>query len=163
LSVRWIALSIVLAGCGGSLPPTEVVPDRTVELALRAADGTFIDVGDLRGGVVLLFMLGTYDGTSQMALIPLRAFHERHPEVEILGIDVEPSARLLIQAYQESLEIPFPITYDPNERLTGGHTALGQIDTVPTMVMLDTQGIERARRTGLVSEEQLEQMLESAR
>ena len=84
--MRWIALSIVLASCGGSLPPTEAVPNQSVELALRAADGTFIDVGDLRGGVVLLFMLGTYDGASQMQLMPLRAFHERHPEVEILGI-----------------------------------------------------------------------------
>lgn len=179
---RTVALALLLAACGGEptreedpvgtpigMSPTEAetaggeeqVPATagSVELALRRADGTFIDVGELRGARVLLVVLATFDGTSQMLLRPLREIAEQHPDLTMVGIAAEPSARLLIGPYETALEPPFPMTYDPEEQVREGTSPLGELEAVPTVILLDEQGVESGRLTGFVRTEALEALL----
>lgn len=162
---RLLPLPLLLAlACGGPTGgPGSARQPGAVELGVRRADGSFLEIGDLRGRIVVLFVFGTYDGTSQMAMTPLRELAEAHPEIAIVGIDVEPSARQLIGTFEQALTPPFPITYDPEDRLIGGATELGVIDTVPTLVVLDARGRERRRAVGLVTRQELERMLAAAR
>lgn len=136
-------------------------PGRPIELSLRRSDGTFLEVGELRGDVVLLFVFATFDATSQMALTPLRAIAERYPDTRIVGIAAQPSARLLIEAYEIALSPPFPITYDPLERVATGDSSLGAIEGVPTFIVLDRDGREVARHLGFADEPRLVRMLEA--
>ncbi|MGE0787155.1 MAG: TlpA family protein disulfide reductase [Sandaracinaceae bacterium] len=129
---------------GMGVPPVE----GSIELSLRRADGTFLEVGDLRGRRVLLVLIATFDGTSQMLLHPLREFAEAHPDVTLVGVDVEPSARLLVGAYEQALEPPFPLGYDPEELVLAGTSTLGEILEVPTLIALDERGVELQRISG---------------
>ncbi len=140
----------------------EMVAPGAIELALRKADGSFIDVGDLRGQVVVLFVFATFDGVSQMALHPLRAIAERHPDVHIIGIAAQPGARLLIDPYEHALHPPFTVTYDPEERVHTAEGPLGAIEAVPTIVVLDRRGLIAARHVGLADEAALLAMLRRA-
>lgn len=134
----------------------------SVELTLRRADGTFIEVGEQRGHAVLLLVFATFDATSQMVLTPLRSVVERHPELVVIGIAAQPSARLLVDAYEHALSPPFPITYDPHQTVAEGESALGVIDGIPTLIVLDGRGVEVARHTGFADEAQIEALLRAA-
>ncbi|MFK7985711.1 MAG: TlpA family protein disulfide reductase [Sandaracinaceae bacterium] len=174
---------ILLAGCGGSDtarsdgPPRggigisgegtagDEAPPRAegaIELTLRRADGTFLDVGELRGNVTLLYVFATFDGISQMLLHPLRQVAERHPDVQIVGIAAQPSARLLVDAYVHALSPPFAVTYDPEDTVQAGTSALGAIEVVPVVILLDEGGAEVERHTGFMSIERMEEMLAAA-
>ena len=133
-----------------------------IELTLRRSDGVFLEVGELRGQVVLLFVLATFDAMSQMALTPLRAIAEAYPETAIVGVAAQPSARLLVEAYETALEPPFPITYDPQETVAEGESMLGEIEGVPTFIVLDRRGREVARHVGFADEARLAELLATA-
>lgn len=144
---------------GGERP---AAAEGSVELTLRRADGTFLEVGEQRGQPVLLYVFATFDGVSQMLLNPLRNVAERHPELRIIGIAAQPSARLLVDAYVHALAPPFPVTYDPRESVRGGESALGEIDTIPTLIVLDERGVEVARHTGFADERRIEALIAAA-
>jgi hypothetical protein len=168
----FLASVIILAACGG--PAASSGAERigisgrapaapgAVELALRRADGSFIDVGDLRGHVVVLFVFATYDAISQLAIHPLRAIAERYPNVRIVGIAAEPSARLLIGPYEHALHPPFPVTYDPEELVHSGEGPLGELEAVPTVIVLDREGVPAGRHVGLADERRLQELLRGA-
>lgn len=174
-------LALAVAACGGEPPPpTDEVPigtsgttggeratpdavEGSVELSLRRADGTFLEVGELRGQVVVLFVLATFDGPSQMTIRPLRQLVETDPNVAVVGICAQQGARLLVDAYEAALAPPFPITYDPVESITAGTSALGPLEAIPTLVVLDARGVEVARHVGYCDDACLAEMLSAAR
>ncbi len=180
-SSLWILIVAGLAGaCGGAPAPQEpagtpigmsggeaeaagaprvAAVAGSVELALRRADGTFIDVGELRGRRVLLVVMATFDGTSQMLLRPLADVIAAHPELAVIGVAAEPSARLLVGPYEQALSPPFPVAYDPEDRVRVGESPLGHIETIPTLVLLGEDGVERARAVGFQRVEQIEELL----
>src|SRR5688500_12600181 len=122
-----LALAIMIASCAGA---SETQTTRAtlrpnpnaIELALRRSDGEFVDVGELRGRVVLLFLFATFDTGSQLAIHYLRRISEQLPEVEIIGVAAQPGARLLVDAYEHALSPPFIVTYDPEESVSEGRS-----------------------------------------
>lgn len=142
--------------------PARTSGGEAIELTLRYPDGTFLEVGELRGQVVLLFVFATYDAMSQMTLTPLGSITERFPDVRVIGVAAQHSARLLVDAFENALSPPFPITYDPVGDVSEGHSALGEIEAVPTLVALDRRGMEVARTTGFTDEAQIARMLSAA-
>jgi len=154
---------IGLSTAGDEFAPTEAAAEGAIELTLRRADGTFVDVGELRGQIVVLFVLATFDGPSQMALLPLRSLAEQSPEIRILGIAAQPSARLLVDAYENALSPPFPVTYDPEDTVAAGTSSLGELEAVPTLIVLDRRGVEAARFTGFCDGACLTELIAQAR
>jgi hypothetical protein len=130
-----------------------------VELTLRRADGTFLDLGDLRGRPVLVFVFATYDAASQMALHPLRRIVAEYPDIPVIGVAAHHSARLLIEPYVHALSPPFDVTYDPEDIVADGRSGLGEIAAVPTFVVLDRRGLPVARHLGFADEAQLRGLL----
>ncbi|MCA9604753.1 MAG: TlpA family protein disulfide reductase [Myxococcales bacterium] len=135
--------------------------DGSYELSLRRADGTFLEVGELRGHVVVLFVLATFDGPSQMSIRPLTQLVETDPDVRVVGIAAQQGARLLVDAYEAALAPPFPITYDPLESITGGTSPIGPLEAIPTLVVLDARGVEVGRHVGYCDETCLAGLLEA--
>lgn len=141
---------------------TARAPD-AIELTLTVTDGSTLSIGSLRGSCTLLFLFATFDGASQAALRPLRAFHEAHPEVHIVGVAVEDSPEVLADAWQHALSPPFPITFDPTGAVLEGTSALGRIPSIPRFRLINAAGHSEAESVGYPRAGALEALLASAR
>ena len=169
-----LALLALVIGCGGA-PPSPSGPaigtsgdvalapahPDAVELALRRPDGTFVDIGELRGAPLLLVVFATFDTTSQMLLRPLSELHEREPELRMVGVAAQPSARLLVDAYEHALSPPYTVTYDPEDVVAEGRSDLGEI-ALPTLIVLDARGVEVARHAGFADADRIAALVAQA-
>ncbi len=163
-------LGLTMAACGGagadaglgtSHAAREAEP---VELAVRTPEGAFIDVGDLRGQPVVLFIFATFDAASQAATEPLSRFQRAHAaDAHVLAIAVQPNAAELVRPWAQALDLTLTVTYEPEPRILLGASALGSIPAIPTYVVLDSAGRVVARYTGFASENKLERLLDAAR
>lgn len=150
-------LCVPLLGCGRSTPAAaettpEPQPSARLELGIRLADGRWLELGDLRGTPVLLFVFATFDAVSQASLKSLRPFVPQHPELIVVGVAAQPRAAQLVEAWSYALDPPFVVGADPYGRVENGESALGRIDAVPTYILYDAQGYEIDRASGLLSE-----------
>ncbi len=156
------------ASCGsaasgaGSTTPGARRTDRALELTLRTPEGEWIHVGDLRGQPVLLFLFATWDGISQAAFRPVQRFARGHEDIAIIGIASQPDAAMLLDPYARVMHAPFPLTYDPEERIHEGTSVLGDIRAVPTFIMFDARGREVARHEGFPNTHTLPRLREQA-
>lgn len=130
-----------------------------IELALRRPDGTFLDIGEMRGTPILIFVFATFDAVSQVELHPLQEIARAHPDLPIIGIAAQPGARLLVEAYEHALNPPFQVTYDPEETVSEGQSSLGPIEAVPTFIMLDRRGVPVGRHVGFAEQPELEALV----
>jgi len=157
------ALSILLVSCGGTDLDAEEATRAPLELTLRTSTGGEIDVGDLRGGLVLLAMLGTYDDASQASLESLARFDRHHEDVVVIAVLAQQGADLLVDAYASAANVAFPITFAEGDVLLTGSTALGRVEAIPTFVSLDATGVPAARLEGFATERALDDLVEVAR
>lgn len=123
---------------------------------LLAANRQPLNLRELRGRPLLLFIFTTFDDTCQLALIPLERVLHAHPELRALGIAAQPDPQQLLPLYRDALGVSFPLAYEPDNQVVAGKTMLGAIQTVPTYVLLDAQGRIAARHTGALTASALE-------
>lgn len=161
-----MALSCAMAsGCArnsAGVPattPQEPKGER-LDLGLRLSDGRWLELADLRGTPLLLFVFATFDAVSQASLTSLRFFVLQHPEVLVVGVAAQPRATQLVEAWEYALDPPFVVGADPYGRVENGESSLGRIETVPTYILYDANGYEIDRTTGLLTEADLAQLVE---
>jgi hypothetical protein len=157
--------SVLVLGCArDSSSAQRTTPDAAtgarLDLGLRSSDGRWIELADLRGTPVLLFVFATFDAVSQASLTSLRPFVPQHPEVIVIGIAAQPRALQLVEAWAYALDPPFVVGADPYGRVENGESMLGKIETVPTFILYDAEGYEIDRTTGLVTEGDLAQLVQ---
>jgi hypothetical protein len=132
---------------------------RRLDLGIRLSDGRWLELDDLRGTPVLLFVFATFDMVSQASLQALRPFVQQHPEVVVIGIASEPRATQLVEAWDYALDPPFVVGADPYGSVENAQSSLGKIEIVPTFILYNSQGYELERVTGYQSEAQLDAMV----
>ena len=140
-----------LPGASFALPSSESSKGPALNLTLTTAQRQVLDVAQLRGRPLLLLLFATFDGASQVSLRALREFLQEHPEVQAVGVAVQPNARLLIDAWRAALDPPFTVTYDAEHQIEEGRSSLGKLEAIPTWVMLDAGGHEVGRHIGIVN------------
>src|SRR5689334_4784054 len=90
------ALATIAVGCGGAATtiggPTGPSTETPVSLQLTTTDGRIVELADQRGGLVLLFVLATYDGLSQAAIRPVSRFTREANDTVVLGVVAERDA-----------------------------------------------------------------------
>lgn len=169
--VSRIALFTALAllpACGGAqhqeaLGETHAPrPSRGIDLSLRMGNGRVVELADQRGSKVLLVVLATYDGVSQAAMRSVSRFARDHQDVLVLGIVAEPDAERFVPLYEETLALPFALTYDPTSSITIGTSDLGELEAVPSFYVLDAEGRIAARHVGFMSELDLDHFVTTA-
>lgn len=163
-TLRAIVLALVLASCAtASSEPEKTTPrapgGQRLDLGLRLSDGRWLELADLRGTPVLVFVFATFDAVSQASLKSLRPFVPQHPEVVVVGIAAQPRAVQLVEAWDYALDPPFVVGADPYGRVENGQSTLGKIETVPTYILYDERGYEVDRTTGLVTEGDLAKLI----
>jgi hypothetical protein len=131
-----------------------------LDLGLRLSDGRWLELADLRGTPVLLFVFATFDTVSQASLTSLRPFVPQHPEVVVIGIAAQPRAAQLVEAWAYALDPPFVVGANPYGYVENGESTLGKIEIVPTYILYDASGYEIDRTTGLLSEAGLARLVE---
>jgi hypothetical protein len=164
LCVLSILLVLALSCAHDSSRAKETTPETAkgerLDLGLRLSDGRWLELADLRGTPVLLFVFATFDAVSQASLKSLRPFVPQHPEVIVVGIAAQPRATQLVEAWAYALDPPFVVGADPYGRVENGETMLGKIETVPTYILYGANGYEIDRTTGLVTEGDLARLVE---
>ena len=158
----WLLLLCLCTGCGASAGSGSRLgsEDSPVELTLITPTATYIDVGDYRGEPLLLFVFATFDVNSQAALQPLRELLERRPGLQVIGVAAQVSARPLLAAWVDALNPSFPVGYEPDNRISSGDSTLGEISTVPTWVVLRSDGRIGAKYGGYLSADLLGQLID---
>ena len=116
-----------------------------------------------RGRVTAILFVTTYDMPSQVVARRLEAVVRRHRPRANAGAVVleEPDHAPLADVFRSSLELSYPVamTTTPGVQHEG---PFGLVDRIPTLVVLDTRGREITRRSGSLSEEEIEEALKSA-
>ena len=157
-----VALTAGCAGAATNVGETTPTPTSTarLDLGLRLSDGRWLELADLRGTPVMLFVFATFDAVSQASLKSLRPFVPQHPDVVVIGVAAQPRASQLVEAWAYALDPPFLVGADPYGRVENGESMLGKIETVPTYILFDAGGREVERATGLLSESDLAELVE---
>lgn len=166
-SLRSLALlSFAFTTACGSATPAANAPrtetETPIELTLRTGTNEFIDLGELRDAPTFVFLFATYDELSQAAVLAVSRFRRTHPEVHVVGIAAQPDAAQMLEPYALALNIDFPLTYEPEDKLLRGETPLGRIEGIPGVFVIDRRGVIVERAYGFQSEGALERMLGSA-
>jgi peroxiredoxin len=152
-----------MAGCAGAAAEGGAGQGPAVELELKDVSGRPFSLQELRGKPLLLFVFATYDSASQLALLTLERWSERHHDVTVLGVAAQPQAERLLPLHRDTLNIRIPLAYDPGEHLINGHSALGRVDVIPSYVLLDGQGRVLARQAGALDESGVDALAARAR
>jgi peroxiredoxin len=135
-------------------------PDATtLSLHLARADGRTIELDAYAGKPLLLFLLATYDQASQVALISLTEFAKQEPSTQIAGVLVQPDAATFLPLFKDSVEVPFELYDDPEQRILHGQSALGKLRGVPAFVLLDAAGHIRDVGYGVLKVEEIKQFV----
>ena len=134
-------------------------PGPRLDLGLRLTDGRWVELAELRGTPVLLFVFATFDAVSQASLKSLRPFVPQHPELIVIGVAAQPRAGQLVEAWDYALDPPFVLGTNPYGRVENGDSMLGKIETVPTYILYDADGYEVDRTSGLLSEGDLARLV----
>jgi hypothetical protein len=158
-----LSFSCAAIGCSGAARPDVRFNAPPIELGLQMADRKHLELADLRGQPVLLFIFTTFDDASQLALAPLERVLKRPGSPQALGIAVQPDPQQLLPLYRDALAVSFALGFDPANTVVGGGSMLGPIATVPTYILLDAEGRISARHTGAMSQAELESFLAAAR
>lgn len=137
--------------------------DTPIDLQLTTTDGRIVELADQRGGLVLLFVLATYDGLSQAEVRPVSRFTRDAPDTVVLGVVAERDAASFAPIYASSLLPPYTVVYDAESTITDGTSALGELPGVPTFYMIDAHGIVAEQHTGYLDEDALLRMRDHAR
>lgn len=155
------------AGCASPQVPSEPVAPppkgQRVEFVFQAPSGEALSSEQLRGRSTLVLLLTTFDlGSQLMAQRVNEALHTHKPRINVLGVVMEaPKYAELVEPYQQTLNLDYPLVLADHASLEG-RGALGEVPHLPTLIVLDAGGREVSRFPGVVSEEQIADVLRRA-
>jgi len=164
---RLALLALVLLACGGAGSQLGTSAGRPLTPAVVFTYGT--TQGDqfasatTRGRVTAVLFVTTFDVASQLMARRLNDAMRTHQRRFNSGAVVleAPSAAPLAEVFRQSLGLIYPVAMsDGADRSSDG--PFGAIESVPTLVILDRDGRERFRRSGVISSNQLDQALTQA-
>jgi thiol-disulfide isomerase/thioredoxin len=136
----------------------EPVPDLVGEIV--AGDGAEahdrIDLASLRGSVVLLDFWASWCPPCRASIPILNRVLSRHPEVVGLGVNAEPNLNPMGVARAHAIfRADFPSLQDRDWDLQRRFA----IEALPTMILVDREGIVREVHTGVPDEVWLDEQL----
>jgi thiol-disulfide isomerase/thioredoxin len=122
---------------------------REVVGGLGASSGDRIDLEGLHGRVVVLDFWASWCPPCRASVPALDAFARAHPEVSVIGVNVESDrAAGFVRSAHESLGASYPTVHDHDGTL---QRAYG-ITNLPTLLVLDADGVVRDAHVGAVDE-----------
>lgn len=112
---------------------------------------------DLTGRVTVLVFITTYDLLSQAQVKFLSSLGRDHvPRINTVAVVLEPADHQpLVAAYADMLELKFPVAMADAATIRGEGPFAG-LHHVPSVAILDKDGVERFRHLGMLDKAALE-------
>jgi hypothetical protein len=145
------------------VPPAEAPePGRTLSFAFGTIDGAELSSATTRGRVTALLFVTTFDLASQVEAKRLNAlYHSHRPRINAGVVVLEaPEYAVLAGVFRSSLGLSYPVAL-ANQVTSDGEASLG-VRSVPTLLVLDREGREIGRRSGILSEHEIDRLLSQA-
>jgi hypothetical protein len=159
--------ALLAAGCAARESEPTAAPQLDLGEPLQFTFGT-LDGGELssdttRGRTTALLFVTTYDLPSQAEALLLRDLMRSHKPRANGGIVMleAPRAAALAQVWADSLSLGMPVAM-AGPSLLAGDSALGRIEGVPTLIVLDRRGRLVARRAGAQTQAEISELLRQA-
>ncbi|GAB4203018.1 MAG: hypothetical protein OHK0013_16810 [Sandaracinaceae bacterium] len=125
---------------------------REVVGGLGSASHDRIDLEALRGRTVVLDFWASWCPPCRASVPALDAFARAHPEVSVIGVNVESDrGAAFVRSAHDSLGASYPTVHDHDGTL---QQAYG-ITNLPTLLVLDGDGVVRDAHVGVVDEDWL--------
>lgn len=161
-----LAASASLALACSSAPAPSVPTGRKgkpIDFRYGSPNGEILSSESTRGRVTALLFVTTFDLPSQLMAKRLEAVTRRHkPRTNAGAVALEaPNSAPLVDVFRTSLGLSYPVALTNSTRL-GERGPFGDVDQVPVLVVLDQRGVEVARATGVVTEQEIDQALTRA-
>ena len=161
-----LLLTIALgAACASQRPEpqpvfAEIPRGSPLSFQYQLADGKGVLTSQvLRGRSTVIAFLTTYDLASQAQARFLSGLMRKHELINIAAIVLEPpDNRPLIVAFRDALELEYPVALG-DASLIAGHGPFGDVRSVPSTVVLDSEGRLVWRHVGLSKQEDIENVL----
>lgn len=131
-------------------------PDFTLPVVANGDDGARMRLSDLRDRVVILDFWASWCGPCAVQAPILERVAERHPDVIVLGINVDDPPEVA-RRYAKAKALTYPILADGEGRAQQAY----QASTLPTVVIIDKRGNIRRVVRGVMREAALEKALRS--
>ena len=165
-----LGLSLLIAACQRVPdPPPEDESDadtrgQVQRYVFGTTDGEEVSAEGMRGRVTALVFVTTFDLASQLAAKQLnQAVHTHRPRINAAAVVLEaPKYAPLAEVFRSSLQLSYPVAIADLGMLVRNST-LGEIHSVPTLIVFDPQGREVFRQYGAFSNEELDGWLTRAR
>ena len=127
-------------------------------------DGEELSAESMRGRVTVLVFVTTFDLASQVAAKQLnQALHSHRPRINAGAVVLEAAKYApLADVFRSSLELSYPVALADLPTLAQNST-LGEVRSVPTVIVFDAQGREVFRRSGAFTSAELDAWLTRAR
>lgn len=127
-------------------------------------EGEEVSAEGMRGRVTALLFVTTFDLASQVAARQLnQALHTHSPRINAAAVVLEAAKYApLADVFRTSLELTYPVAIADLETLVQNST-LGEVRSVPTLIVFDSRGREVLRKYGAFTSEELEGWLKRAR
>jgi hypothetical protein len=141
-------------------PPAVATPSgQPVSFAFGTIDGSELSSETTRGRETALLFVTTFDLASQMEAKRLNAlYHSHRPRINAGAVVLEaPEYAVLAGVFRSSLGLSFPVALADHVTLDG-QSSLG-VHSVPTLLVLDRDGREIGRHSGILSEHEIERLL----
>ena len=165
-----LLLLLLVAACQRvAVPPEDEVDEsetrgQVQRYVFGTTDGQELSAEGMRGRVTALLFVTTFDLASQMAARQLnQALHTHSPRINAAAVVLEaPKYAPLADVFRTSLKLSYPVAIADLEMLLRNST-LGEVRSVPTLIVFDAQGREVRRQYGAFTIEELEEWLTRAR
>ena len=165
----WLAavtLAASAVSCSAERPPPQPIfasVSRSAPIAFRyplVSGRGVVEATSLRGRPAVISFLTTYDLASQAQARFLSGVLRRgQGRVSAVAIVLEsPDNRMLIEAFRDALKLEYPVALG-DATLLAGDSAFGNVQTVPTTVVLDAESRLVWRHVGLAKDEEIETVL----
>lgn len=130
----------------------DIAPDFSIQLDT----GETVQLSSLRGNIVLLNFWGTWCGPCRREMPEFqRIYTERKDDnFTILAIAFDDTLEAIAK-FREEFELSFPLALDES----GAINTMYAIQTRPSTYLIDANGIIVARHYGMLTEEQIQEML----
>ena len=119
-------------------------PDKPIELQFTAVDGREVDLGQMRGKVVMVDFWGTHCGPCIAELPNVKAVYEKfHAQgFEVIGISCD-TEKSDLEHFVERHEISWPQYFDGNQQDNNKFTIAFGISGIPHLFLVDKKGFLR--------------------